>query len=331
MARGQVDLGLEMQRELLLVQRAPQRAFQRQPVECLRIHVRRVELHRIAPVRLGAVHRDFGMLDQCVGVGPVGRPGRHAGAAAEHQMLVAELQRFGHRIAHLSNARGSLAFIAAAAQHHHEVVAADTRRRVERGQRALDACGQQPQRRVAGSTAQRIVDQLEVVDVEQHDPHRHAGRGGGSCALDAVGQQRAVGQARQCIVTGVALEFGFITFSGGDIVDGHDEMADLAVRTAHGRDVDIGDQFGAVARVHRHESVFFALLAQRRAQYLHRWLIDVRAEQERERLAGQFLRRVAEGALASRIGVADRVTRCTRIDQQDRIGAGRHRPLVHAQ
>jgi hypothetical protein len=327
---GQVDLGLEVQLELPGRQCAPQRTFQRQALEGVRVHVRRVETHPVAADGLGAVHGDLGVLDQGVGVGAVGRPGRHPGTAAEHQRLPLELQRQRHRVAHLLHPRGGLALVGAAGQHQHEVVAADPGRGVARTQRADDAHGQRAQRGVAGAPAQGVVDQLEVVDVERHHPYRQrAGVRDG--APEAVGEQRAVGQAGQRIVVGVSFQLGFVALGDRDVVHDHHEVRDEAAGIAHRRHVHVAHQFGAVAGALGHQGVAGAPLVQRPAQLAQRGQVGIEPGDGAQRLAGQLRRGNPEHLLAGRVDVVDRVVGRARIHQQDRIGGRLHRLAVQAQ
>ena len=78
---------------------------------------------------------------------------------------------------------------------------------VSPGRTARQALGGGDQQLVAGAVAERVVDDLEVVDVGEQ--HREAGVGL-AAALERVGQraveERAVGQAGQRIVVGLVDE-----------------------------------------------------------------------------------------------------------------------------
>jgi len=86
---------------------------------------------------------------------------------------------------------------------------------------------------------ERVVDELEVVDVEQHDGD--LGAGAGECLHEAVLEEHAVGQARQRVVGGLiadhlgaALELGLGELAVGDVGD-HPVPAHAPVRVGHER------------------------------------------------------------------------------------------------
>ena len=82
----------------------------------------------------------------------------------------------------------------------HELIAAQARQRVVAPQGAAQALGDRAQQRVAGGVAERIVDQLEAVQVEEQ--HREAAaraRRGEDRLAGAVRKQHAVGQPGQHI------------------------------------------------------------------------------------------------------------------------------------
>ena len=86
---------------------------------------------------------------------------------------------------------------------HDEFVARQARHGVGVAQRRAQARGDRHQQHVAGLVAHAVVDELEAVEVDQHDPHRLAAAlGRGDRLAEAVLQQAAVGQAGQHVVLG---------------------------------------------------------------------------------------------------------------------------------
>ena len=83
-------------------------------------------------------------------------------------------------------------------EQHRELVAAQARGQVVLAQRGAQPLGDRHEQRVAGCVAERVVDALEVVQVEE----QHGGRVvvARERRLDAQREERAVGQARQRIV-----------------------------------------------------------------------------------------------------------------------------------
>ncbi len=91
-----------------------------------------------------------------------------------------------------------------AVEQHGELVAAEARDGVGRAHALAQALGDRDQQLVADRVAERVVDGLEVVDVdEQHGDGRI---GLGERLVDAVDEQRAVGQTRERVVVGLVLE-----------------------------------------------------------------------------------------------------------------------------
>ena len=87
-------------------------------------------------------------------------------------------------------------------QQQPELVAAEAGDRVGRADRFAQACGDADQQVVAGLVAERVVDLLEVVDVDEQDRGERAGVPADALErlLEAVGEQHAVGQAGERIV-----------------------------------------------------------------------------------------------------------------------------------
>ena len=93
-------------------------------------------------------------------------------------------------------------------QHDHEFVAAEPSQHVARLDLRAQALGKLHQQFVAGRMPERIVDVLEIVDIEERQRHVFAGGAGLGCFRDQVAQARAVGQARQHVVIGQPRDLG---------------------------------------------------------------------------------------------------------------------------
>ena len=104
--------------------------------------------------------------------------------------------------------------------HDGELVAAQARHGRPLADRFLQSGGGNPQDAVAGCVAERIVDVLEVVEVqEQHrDPGVFAA-GSDDGAREPLGQQRPVGQVGQCIEVGQVAQLLLGAFLVGDIAE----------------------------------------------------------------------------------------------------------------
>ncbi len=117
---------------------------------------------------LGVIHGQIGVAEQRLGGGIVGGKGhadarRHANLATVEQEGRSE--RLDQRIGDALHFRSR----PDAFQQHPELIAAEPRDGVGRACRLNDALRHRLQQPVAGIVSERIVDVLEVVDIEEHD------------------------------------------------------------------------------------------------------------------------------------------------------------------
>lgn len=90
-----------------------------------------------------------------------------------------------------------------------ELVAAEPGRGVAVPDRRLEAVGGLDEQFVTGLVADGVVDGLEAVEVdEEHGRAPVGGATAGQGLLDALGEQRAVGQVGERVVLGVVLQLG---------------------------------------------------------------------------------------------------------------------------
>ena len=146
---------------------------------------------------LGVVHRDVRAADQRADVRPVVGRQRDADARAELDGDAADLERALERVEQPERELGRGAAVGQVAQQHGELVAAEPGQGVAAAQRLAQPGGDLPQQRVALVVAQRVVDLLEAVEVDQQQADELAavaGRAGG--AAHALVEVRAVRQAR---------------------------------------------------------------------------------------------------------------------------------------
>ncbi len=108
--------------------------------------------------------------------------------------------------------------------------------------------------------AEAVVDRLEVVDVEEENGQlpaiASAARQG---VVDAIGEERAVGQAGQPVVERLELQLALETDPSGDIADDHDRGR--AAREHHVGDVELDiDDAAALGAMPGVAEVLLALL-----------------------------------------------------------------------
>ena len=205
-------------------ERAAQVVLDRQALDRARTHRAVEDLKARAPARLGLVHRRVGVADQARGLRALGAGDRDPQRGLREVLAGGELER---RLEGgddpLGHARGR-ALVGNPIEQDDELVAAEPRDRVAGPQRGLQPRRDLHQQLVAGGVPERVVDELEVVDVEQHDGDLRAGAG--ERLHEPVLEQRAVGEARERIVDGLvadhlgaALELGLGALAVGDVGD----------------------------------------------------------------------------------------------------------------
>ena len=166
---------------------------------------------------LGQVHRRVGKRQQRVDVqAEAFRVGQaQAGGAVHRQAVLAQHLHLGHRRAQaLGKAQPTVAV--GMDQQHHELFAAEARHQVALAQRAAHRLGHRGQCLVADGMSVRVVDLLEVVDVEQDRDHATAmparlgqvafGGGKEGAAVRQAGQEVGVGLVAQAGDQFVALQ-----------------------------------------------------------------------------------------------------------------------------
>jgi hypothetical protein len=98
------------------------------------------------------------------------------------------------------NVRG-LAGIQDSVKEDGELVASEPRDRVTRAHRPLEPAPDLLKNRVAGRMAEAVVDGLEIVEIDEHDPDcRAAATRALDGVVDSVCEQRPVGEARHGVV-----------------------------------------------------------------------------------------------------------------------------------
>ena len=186
---------------------------------------------------LGLVHGRVGVAQQLLGgdlaLAAVGD--RDADARAQEPLAPVELER---ALDLGGDAVGDPAQIGEAhdpLEQDHELVPAEAGDRVAGPDRRGEALGGRDQQLVAGAVAERVVDDLEVVDVGEQDGEAGVGL---AAALERLGQraveQRAVRQPGQRIVVRLVVEPLGVLLASGDV----DALADVVV----GVGGDVADQ-----------------------------------------------------------------------------------------
>ena len=205
-ARGQRDLGLVVQDELVLVEGPAQLGQQRQALGRVGVALEVVGLDPRAGL-LGLVHGDVGAAQQRRDVVAVQGAQRDADARLEVDRDAAQLERPLQGAVQAGGHLGHDAAVGDVAQQHGELVAAQAGEQVAAADDRAQAARDLDQQLVAVVVAERVVDLLEAVEVDQQERGRVAlTLGGADRLLAALVQERAVGQAGQRVVQGLAAQ-----------------------------------------------------------------------------------------------------------------------------
>jgi hypothetical protein len=161
-------------------------------------------------VVLGAVHRRVGVAQQRLDVAAVLRVEADAGAAGERQVVAVDVHRQADLVDDALHRAEDHFLAGVVVEDHHELVAAQARHRVALAQHRAQPLGHALQQLVAHAVAEAVVDELEVVQVDEH--HRHGARRAlrEHRLAHPVVQQVAVGQAGERVVVRLVLELHLV-------------------------------------------------------------------------------------------------------------------------
>ena len=145
--------------------------FEREPLLMRFFRHRDVRLEIVAAHAFRAVHRDVGMLEQTFGAGRVVRIETDADARGHVQFgTVGERERHFHHAHDLLGDAHHVVALHDVAQDHREFVARVTRNRIRRAHAGAQAFGHRHQHLIADGMAERIVDVLEAVEIDEQRP-----------------------------------------------------------------------------------------------------------------------------------------------------------------
>ena len=195
-------LGLVMQDEFTTVQGGAQVVQQLQVVTRIGVHRLFEEAVAVLAIALGVVHGCVGVAQQLLLAGAVARIERDTNTGGDAQLLPGHLERLGQQVDLLAGDAHRV-FGFGERHQHHEFIAADARHGVVAAQVATQTQRHILEQQVADMVAERIVDRLEAIEVEEHQREVAAvALDLADHLLDAVFQQDAVGQTGEVVVQG---------------------------------------------------------------------------------------------------------------------------------
>ena len=206
----------------------------------LQVHHGFEEAECAAAVALGAVEREVGVAQQFVGVRSVAGADRNTDADADHGLLAVDVVGLAQRIDDALRQRSGLGGICDRGLHDHELIASHPRDGVGVANEPAQPFGDDPQQLVAAGMAERIVDGLELIEVEMMDGHHFRVLNPAQRVFEPVVQQHPVGQISQRIVVrhvfdlhlGLAL-LGDVLMRGDPAAAGHRPVTDLEGAPVH--------------------------------------------------------------------------------------------------
>ena len=225
---GDVADRLVIDLELVALQRRAQVEFQNPPRLGARVHSGLEEAIGAAAVRLGAVEREIGLLQQFVGVLAVLGRQRDADADADDELVAADIVGRGNLLDHVAGEHGHGRRLAIAAElHDREFVAAEPCHRVVLGDAFAEPAGDFLQQRVADRMAERVVDVLEMIEIEAEHRELIAAPDEPQRLFELFAEQRPVRQIGQRVMARHMRDLLLGRLPFGDVLEGRDPSAAL--------------------------------------------------------------------------------------------------------
>ena len=223
--RAEIVDGLVVELELLAHQRLAQVEFEGTAGLEADIHRRLEEAPGAAPVRLGAVERDIGVLEELVAGGAVAGRKADADAHPDAGAVAVEVIRRADDLDDPARQHGGILRLLGFRDDDREFVAAETRDRVDLAHASPQPVGHRAQERVAHRVAEGVVDFLEAVEVEAQDRERAAAPEMRDRLLDALAEHRPVGQSGEDVVAGHEGDAGIRLPALRHVLEGRDQAA----------------------------------------------------------------------------------------------------------
>ena len=241
----QLPLGLVVQEELPAGEPLAHAVLQRHAAHVALVHLAGEELVPPLPMALGLVHGGVGAAKERLHVAAVPRVEGDADTGAPVDLLPVDQKRLPEeRLQPLGHRRGRFLL---AVDHDDELVPAQPRQRVG----AADGAGKAPrhllQELVPHLVAARVVQVLEVVQVEKEQRQRAPlAPGQGERLVQPVHEERPVRQVRGGVVVGEMLDPPLAVLPVGDVLAGGDHPEAAPAGASDRRRGELHRELGAV-------------------------------------------------------------------------------------
>ena len=174
LAALQVRFRLVINQELPPLQRAPQAVFKIQPVHRAGVHLPREELEVVPARILGAVHRGIRILDQRITVIAVGRVHADADTRGHVDLVMLEHERSREHPQDFLCRQTRILGAVQIAQDNAELVPAHAPHRIAHAHAFGKPLCDLLQQQVADAMTERVIGDLEAVEIEKHHGHHPA-------------------------------------------------------------------------------------------------------------------------------------------------------------
>ena len=280
---------------------------------------------------LGLVHRDVGIAQQA-GRAHARRRDGDADAGEHGDVVAGDRHRVAEAVEQSLGDVDRAVDAAAVLEQDRELVAAEAGGGVAGAGGAADAIGDGLQQLVADGVAERVVDRLEVVEVdEQHDDRVGLGTGDAQGVVHAIEEQRPVGEPGELVVEGTVAELAFEVALLGDVAERGDDPVD------RGATDEVGDDDRRLAELavgvdERRLELDRAAVAEldQPFELADRALTLVLGDDVEQMAADPALGVVAERRPQARAGVADAPGLVGEHDDVARVLDHRRQPIVAA-
>jgi hypothetical protein len=166
-----------------------------------RIHLRLEKPVHPAAVALGAIQRHIRVLQKLVGVGCIERRDGNADADVNDDPMAVEVIGLRHGVPHAAGERRRIRRLAHRRHDDGEFVAAQPCNRVGLPGAVTQPVGNHLEQLVADRMPERIVDALEMIEIEAEHGERFSPLHPLELVLQPLTQQHAIGQVGQRVVT----------------------------------------------------------------------------------------------------------------------------------
>jgi hypothetical protein len=220
LAGAKVGLRLVHEEEFVAVERDAQALLQHGALDDLSVHGFGEEAKAVAAAFLGAVHGRVSILDEGFCVVPMLGEDADADAATDPKRTILNPE-FGRHSVHDPFGGGGRSFdVGNGTQHDQEFVSSDARHRILIADLPLQPFGTLLEEKIPDRVPERIVDDLEAVEIEEEDRDQLAAAASGGDGLhQPILEQAAVGQSGKPVVVGEKLDLLLGAFAFGDIED----------------------------------------------------------------------------------------------------------------